>query len=159
MRETLPPGDCSLEVHNSFYLFLGNQDLDGVDITLGVCSGGLMVYKDKLRINRFPWPKVLKISYKRSSFFIKIRPSEVNLNSLYSFLPNTISISHPPTPHLGMVGEIYSYWLSIVGFIDGVNPIIFYMLMLNLLHKYWNYTVGLLSHYCTSHYSEPLELL
>ncbi|XP_031667829.1 titin isoform X2 [Oncorhynchus kisutch] len=52
------------------------KDLEGVDITLGVCSGGLMVYKDKLRINRFPWPKVLKISYKRSSFFIKIRPSE-----------------------------------------------------------------------------------
>ncbi|KAL0985268.1 hypothetical protein UPYG_G00154790 [Umbra pygmaea] len=52
------------------------KDLDGVDILLGVCSGGLMVYKDKLRINRFPWPKVLKISYKRSSFFIKIRPSE-----------------------------------------------------------------------------------
>ncbi|KAM6974927.1 protein 4.1 isoform 8-T8 [Tautogolabrus adspersus] len=53
------------------------KDLDGVDIMLGVCSGGLMVYKDKLRINRFPWPKVLKVSYKRSSFFIKIRPSEV----------------------------------------------------------------------------------
>ncbi|XP_036821735.1 uncharacterized protein LOC110506699 isoform X12 [Oncorhynchus mykiss] len=52
------------------------KDLEGVDITLGVCSGGLMVYKDKLRINRFPWPKVLKISYKRSSFFIKVRPSE-----------------------------------------------------------------------------------
>ncbi|XP_042079711.1 uncharacterized protein LOC102295024 isoform X7 [Haplochromis burtoni] len=52
------------------------KDLDGVDIMLGVCSSGLMVYKDKLRINRFPWPKVLKISYKRSSFFIKIRPSE-----------------------------------------------------------------------------------
>uniref|UniRef100_W5M969 Protein 4.1 n=1 Tax=Lepisosteus oculatus TaxID=7918 RepID=W5M969_LEPOC len=52
------------------------KDLEGVDITLGVCSSGLLVYKDKLRINRFPWPKVLKISYKRSSFFIKIRPSE-----------------------------------------------------------------------------------
>lgn len=60
--------------------FTGNclcQDLDGVDITLGVCSSGLLVYKDRLRINRFPWPKVLKVSYKRSSFFIKIRPSEV----------------------------------------------------------------------------------
>ncbi|XP_062343123.1 protein 4.1 isoform X14 [Osmerus eperlanus] len=53
------------------------KDLDGVDIMLGVCSSGLMVYKDKLRINRFPWPKVLKVSYKRSSFFIKIRPSEM----------------------------------------------------------------------------------
>nr|XP_042100399.1 protein 4.1 isoform X6 [Ovis aries] len=52
------------------------KDLEGVDIILGVCSSGLLVYKEKLRINRFPWPKVLKISYKRSSFFIKIRPGE-----------------------------------------------------------------------------------
>uniref|UniRef100_A0A8D0B6E0 Protein 4.1 n=1 Tax=Salvator merianae TaxID=96440 RepID=A0A8D0B6E0_SALMN len=52
------------------------KDLEGVDITLGVSSSGLLVYKDKLRINRFPWPKVLKISYKRSSFLIKIRPGE-----------------------------------------------------------------------------------
>ncbi|XP_075051625.1 LOW QUALITY PROTEIN: protein 4.1-like [Mixophyes fleayi] len=52
------------------------KDLEGVDIKLGVCSGGLMVFKENLRINRFPWPKVLKISYKRSSFFIKIRPGE-----------------------------------------------------------------------------------
>ncbi|XP_059899648.1 protein 4.1 isoform X4 [Gadus macrocephalus] len=66
------------------------KDLDGVDITLGVCSSGLMVYKDKLRINRFPWPKVLKVSYKRSSFFIKIRPSELELyESAIGFkLPN-----------------------------------------------------------------------
>ncbi|PKU29236.1 protein hypothetical protein [Limosa lapponica baueri] len=58
------------------------KDLEGVDITLGVCSSGLLVYKDKLRINRFPWPKVLKISYKRSSFFIKIRPGEVRSSCL-----------------------------------------------------------------------------
>ncbi|XP_040044508.2 protein 4.1 isoform X24 [Gasterosteus aculeatus] len=66
------------------------KDLDGVDIMLGVCSNGLMVYKDKLRINRFPWPKVLKVSYKRSSFFIKIRPSEVeHYESAIGFkLPN-----------------------------------------------------------------------
>ncbi|MGH0180560.1 UNVERIFIED_CONTAM: hypothetical protein FKN15_016719 [Acipenser sinensis] len=55
---------------------LEEKDLEGVEIMLGVCSSGLHVYKDKLRINRFSWPKVLKISYKRSSFFIKIRPSE-----------------------------------------------------------------------------------
>ena len=30
----------------------------------------------RLRINRFAWPKILKISYKRSHFFIKIRPGE-----------------------------------------------------------------------------------
>ncbi|XP_053563065.1 protein 4.1 isoform X5 [Bombina bombina] len=61
------------------------KDLEGVDIKLGVCSGGLMVFKENLRINRFPWPKVLKISYKRSSFFIKIRPGEEQYESTIGF--------------------------------------------------------------------------
>ncbi|XP_034721232.1 protein 4.1-like isoform X4 [Etheostoma cragini] len=43
---------------------------------LGVCSSGLLVYRDRLRINRFAWPKILKISYKRNNFYIKIRPGE-----------------------------------------------------------------------------------
>lgn len=30
----------------------------------------------RLRINRFAWPKILKISYKRHHFYIKIRPGE-----------------------------------------------------------------------------------
>lgn len=30
----------------------------------------------RLRINRFAWPKILKISYKRHNFFIKVRPGE-----------------------------------------------------------------------------------
>lgn len=29
-----------------------------------------------MRINRFAWPKILKISYKRHHFYIKIRPGE-----------------------------------------------------------------------------------
>ena len=44
---------------------------------LGVCANGLLIYRDRLRINRFAWPKILKISYKRSNFYIKIRPGEV----------------------------------------------------------------------------------
>lgn len=54
------------------------QDSEGVDIMLGVCANGLLVYKDRLRINRFAWPKILKISYKRNNFYIKIRPGEVS---------------------------------------------------------------------------------
>lgn len=54
------------------------QDSEGVDIMLGVCANGLLVYKDRLRINRFAWPKILKISYKRNNFYIKIRPGEVD---------------------------------------------------------------------------------
>ncbi|XP_026121005.1 band 4.1-like protein 1 isoform X6 [Carassius auratus] len=52
------------------------KDSEGIDIMLGVCANGLLVYRDRLRINRFAWPKILKISYKRSNFYIKIRPGE-----------------------------------------------------------------------------------
>ncbi|XP_014294296.1 protein 4.1 homolog isoform X3 [Halyomorpha halys] len=52
------------------------KDSEGVDIQLGVCSTGLLVYRDMLRINRFAWPKILKISYRRNNFYIKIRPGE-----------------------------------------------------------------------------------
>ncbi|XP_062236015.1 band 4.1-like protein 3 isoform X6 [Platichthys flesus] len=52
------------------------RDSEGVAIMLGVCNSGLLVYRDRLRINRFSWPKILKISYKRNNFYIKIRPGE-----------------------------------------------------------------------------------
>ncbi|KAK2846228.1 hypothetical protein Q7C36_011082 [Tachysurus vachellii] len=66
------------------------KDSEGVDIMLGVCANGLLIYKDCLRINRFAWPKILKISYKRSNFYIKIRPGEAEqFESTVGFkLPN-----------------------------------------------------------------------
>ncbi|XP_072107626.1 band 4.1-like protein 2 isoform X3 [Mobula birostris] len=66
------------------------KDSEGVDIMLGVCANGLLIYKDRLRINRFAWPKILKISYKRSNFYIKIRPGEIDqFESTIGFkLPN-----------------------------------------------------------------------
>ncbi|XP_029003725.1 protein 4.1-like isoform X2 [Betta splendens] len=53
-----------------------SEDSEAVGIMLGVCCSGLLVYRDRLRINRFSWPKILKISYKRNNFYIKIRPGE-----------------------------------------------------------------------------------
>ncbi|TRY94130.1 hypothetical protein DNTS_031636, partial [Danionella cerebrum] len=66
------------------------KDSEGVEIMLGVCSSGLLVYRDKLRINRFAWPKILKISYKRNNFYIKVRPGELeHFESTIGFkLPN-----------------------------------------------------------------------
>nr|XP_043891479.1 protein 4.1-like isoform X4 [Solea senegalensis] len=52
------------------------KDSEGVAIMLGICSSGLLIYRDRLRINRFSWPKILKISYKRNNFYVKIRPGE-----------------------------------------------------------------------------------
>jgi hypothetical protein len=36
----------------------------------------ITVHFSRLRINRFAWPKILKISYKRHNFYVKIRPGD-----------------------------------------------------------------------------------
>lgn len=62
-----------VDLHNA-------KDSDGIDILIGVGASGLLVFRDHLRINRFAWPKILKISYKRNHFYLKLRPSQVNKN-------------------------------------------------------------------------------
>uniref|UniRef100_A0A671M5Q4 Protein 4.1 n=1 Tax=Sinocyclocheilus anshuiensis TaxID=1608454 RepID=A0A671M5Q4_9TELE len=52
------------------------KDVNDADVMLGVCSEGLMVYEDEIKTNIFLWPRVLKISHKRSTFLLKMRPSE-----------------------------------------------------------------------------------
>jgi len=53
------------------------RDADNNAVMLGVCCSGLLIYREKLRINRFVWPKILKLSYKRNYFNIKVRPGEL----------------------------------------------------------------------------------
>ncbi|XP_064626196.1 protein 4.1-like isoform X5 [Lineus longissimus] len=68
---------CVLEVvPNSLKQSVEKTDSEKLEILVGVCCTGLLIYRDKLRINRFSWPKILKISYKRDNFYIKIRPGE-----------------------------------------------------------------------------------
>ncbi|KAL4235974.1 hypothetical protein ACF0H5_004362 [Mactra antiquata] len=52
------------------------KDFENKRLTLGICANGILVYKDRLRVSRFVWPKILKLSYKRDSFYVKIRPGE-----------------------------------------------------------------------------------
>nr|XP_055066071.1 protein 4.1b isoform X2 [Misgurnus anguillicaudatus] len=61
------------------------KDVSGADVMLGVCSEGLMVYEDEVKINSFSWPNILKISHKRKTFILKIRPSEDELDGDVSF--------------------------------------------------------------------------
>lgn len=67
---------------NDFLLFrkisLFFQDSENVPIDIGVSANGILIFRDKIRINRFAWPKILKLSYKKKYFFIKLRPSDVN---------------------------------------------------------------------------------
>ncbi|XP_022315600.2 uncharacterized protein LOC111119586 isoform X2 [Crassostrea virginica] len=52
------------------------KDSENRVIMLGVCASGLQLYREKLRINRFVWPKIIKLTYKRNNFYIKLRPTE-----------------------------------------------------------------------------------
>jgi len=58
-------------------VLFGEQDSEGCDVKIGVCGVGLLVYKERLRIHRYTWPKILKIRYKRNFFHVLVRPDEV----------------------------------------------------------------------------------
>ncbi|KAK7938501.1 hypothetical protein WMY93_001827 [Mugilogobius chulae] len=49
------------------------RDQSQTEILLGVQSGGILVYKNRVRINYFPWLKIVKISFKCKQFFIQLR--------------------------------------------------------------------------------------
>ncbi|KAJ8304807.1 LOW QUALITY PROTEIN: hypothetical protein KUTeg_018390 [Tegillarca granosa] len=52
------------------------KDAFGVDIQIGVCASGIIIFQDKLQINKFVWPKVIKMSYRRNKFYVKLRAGE-----------------------------------------------------------------------------------
>ncbi|KAF8564495.1 hypothetical protein P879_11849 [Paragonimus westermani] len=54
------------------------RDTENVEIYMGVGFHGIVIYRDRLRIGRFAWPKVLRISYKKNNFYLKIRPDNVS---------------------------------------------------------------------------------
>ncbi|KAK7878613.1 hypothetical protein WMY93_030449 [Mugilogobius chulae] len=95
------------------------KDSESIDIMLGVSASGLLIYRDRLRINRFAWPKILKISYKRSNFYIKIRPGEYEqFESTIGFkLPNhraskrlwKIGSPEPPPKGFLVIGSKFRY--------------------------------------------------
>ncbi|XP_056303839.1 tyrosine-protein phosphatase non-receptor type 4b isoform X2 [Danio aesculapii] len=49
------------------------RDHCNTEIYVGVLSAGISVYKDRVRVNHFPWFKIVKISFKSKQFFIQLR--------------------------------------------------------------------------------------
>ncbi|KAM6970309.1 tyrosine-protein phosphatase non-receptor type 4 [Aplochiton taeniatus] len=49
------------------------RDQSNTEILIGVTSVGVVVYKNRVRINCFPWLKIVKISFKCKQFFIQLR--------------------------------------------------------------------------------------
>ncbi|XP_013165364.1 PREDICTED: protein 4.1 homolog isoform X2 [Papilio xuthus] len=52
------------------------KDSDDVDIALAVCWRGIAVLRDMVVMNRFPWTKIIKISYKKRLFTLRLRAGE-----------------------------------------------------------------------------------
>jgi len=61
------------------------QDYDGEPATVGICSSGLVVYKNSLRVRRISWVSVIQVSYKRCFFNINVRHAEVSDSRLFMF--------------------------------------------------------------------------
>ncbi|TSO88059.1 Tyrosine-protein phosphatase non-receptor type 4 [Bagarius yarrelli] len=49
------------------------RDQSNTDIFMGVMSSGIGVYKSRVRVNYFPWLKIVKITFKCKQFFIQLR--------------------------------------------------------------------------------------
>ncbi|RXN09343.1 tyrosine- phosphatase non-receptor type 4-like isoform X1 [Labeo rohita] len=62
------------------------RDHCNTEIYIGVLSAGISVYKDRVRVNHFPWLKIVKISFKSKQFFIQLRKELTeNRESLLGF--------------------------------------------------------------------------
>lgn len=64
--------------------FYKSKDSSGKDIHLGVTSCGMIVYQNDHVVNEFSWSKMLKISFKRRTFFIELKRELVSkCNSIF----------------------------------------------------------------------------
>uniref|UniRef100_A0A915EK33 FERM domain-containing protein n=1 Tax=Ditylenchus dipsaci TaxID=166011 RepID=A0A915EK33_9BILA len=53
------------------------KDSKGKPVQIGVSSHGLSVYNDQMRLHRFAWVNIVKFSYRRNTFTIKLKPGEL----------------------------------------------------------------------------------
>ncbi|XP_045696282.1 tyrosine-protein phosphatase non-receptor type 3 isoform X5 [Phyllostomus hastatus] len=52
------------------------RDLHSLDLTIGIASGGIAVYRKYICTSFYPWVNILKISFKRKKFFIQQRQKQ-----------------------------------------------------------------------------------
>ncbi|XP_066530696.1 protein 4.1b [Hoplias malabaricus] len=52
------------------------KDVHGADVKLGVCADEIIVFEGNTKKHSFPWPRVLKMSYIRNKFHLRIRHTQ-----------------------------------------------------------------------------------
>ncbi|VDO86141.1 unnamed protein product [Heligmosomoides polygyrus] len=54
------------------------KDSKNAPVGIGICAYGIYIYKEQIRVNRFPWQGIIKISYRKNQFAIKLKAGEVS---------------------------------------------------------------------------------
>ncbi|VDP70528.1 unnamed protein product [Echinostoma caproni] len=81
-RGKTPEEADRLFLHNARVLALYGVDLHKVknsqdeDINLGVYHGGILQYRNRIRLMRISWPRIISLSHRGRNFVIALRPAE-----------------------------------------------------------------------------------
>ncbi|KHJ98643.1 FERM PH-like domain protein [Oesophagostomum dentatum] len=54
------------------------KDNKNAPVGIGICAHGIYIYKDQIRVNRFPWQGIIKIAYRKNHFIIKLKAGEID---------------------------------------------------------------------------------
>ncbi|KAK6030099.1 FERM central domain protein, partial [Ostertagia ostertagi] len=75
--ENLYLDTCKQQTMYGIFVF-NAKDSKNVPVGIGICAHGIYIYKDQIRVNRFPWQGIIKISYRKNQFAIKLKAGEID---------------------------------------------------------------------------------
>uniref|UniRef100_A0A7I5E5T8 FERM domain-containing protein n=1 Tax=Haemonchus contortus TaxID=6289 RepID=A0A7I5E5T8_HAECO len=75
--ENLYLDTCKQQTMYGIFVF-NAKDSKGAPVGIGICAHGIYIYKDQIRVNRFPWQGIIKISYRKNQFAIKLKAGEID---------------------------------------------------------------------------------
>ncbi|EYB99813.1 hypothetical protein Y032_0120g956, partial [Ancylostoma ceylanicum] len=75
--ENLYMDTCKQQTMYGIFVF-NAKDNKNVPVGIGVCAHGIYIYKEQIRVNRFPWQGIIKICYRKAQFAIKLKAGEID---------------------------------------------------------------------------------
>ncbi|VDK55819.1 unnamed protein product [Cylicostephanus goldi] len=75
--ENLYLDTCKQQTMYGIFVF-NAKDSKNAPVGIGICAHGIYIYKDQIRVNRFPWQGINKISYRKNQFAIKLKAGEID---------------------------------------------------------------------------------
>ncbi|WKX91915.1 hypothetical protein Q1695_010170 [Nippostrongylus brasiliensis] len=75
--ENLYMDTCKQQTMYGIFIF-NAKDNKNVPVGIGICAHGIYIYKEQIRVNRFPWQGIIKISYRKNQFAVKLKAGEID---------------------------------------------------------------------------------